>query len=261
MSSLKSHLTLVLSLIAILLSIFLFRIFSQIMHLYQKNIVNNYSIVIVSTKPITSLRDISEISSINPININSEIKKLKEKYQNIDFSNLKIPFFYKLKLKNFPSPTKLQEIQNQLKNYDFIKKVMTKSSSQTKIYNLLILLKTTTKIFMFLIAVLGFLLIIKQLEVWKLLHYERMYIMELFGAPVWFKGASLFKIAFLDSIISLILTIGLIFLITNSALFNNIINELNINFNLSYFNEIILLLITSFLISFVSSVIVVIGKK
>ena len=260
MSSLKSHLTLVLSLIAILLSIFLFRIFSQVMHLYQKNIVNNYSIVIVSTKPITSL-NISEISSINPININSEIKKLKEKYKNIDFSNLKIPFFYKLKLKNFPSPTKLQEIQKQLKNYDFIKKVMTKSSSQTKIYNLLMLLKTTTKIFMFLIAILGFLLIIKQLEVWKLLHYERMYIMELFGAPVWFKGAALFKIAFLDSIISLILTIGLIFLITNSALFNNIINELNINFQLNYFNEIILLLITSFLISFISSVIVVIGKK
>ncbi len=260
MNSLKSHLTLVLSLIAILLSIFLFRIFSQVMHLYQKNIVNNYSIVIVSTKPITSL-NISEISSINPININSEIKKLKEKYKNIDFSNLKIPFFYKLKLKNFPSPNKLQEIQKQLKNYDFIKKVMTKSSSQTKIYNLLILLKTTTKIFMFLIAILGFLLIIKQLEVWKLLHYERMYIMELFGAPVWFKGASLFKIAFLDSIISLILTMCLIFLITHSALFNNIINELNINFQLNYFNEIILLLITSFLISFISSVIVVIGKK
>ena len=260
MSSLKSHLTLVLSLIAILLSIFLFRIFSQIMNLYQKNIVNNYSIVIVSTKPITSL-NISEISSINPININSEIKRLKEKYKNIDFSNLKIPFFYKLKLKNFPSPTKLQEIQKQLKNYTFIKKIMTKSSSQTKIYNLLMLLKTTTKIFMFLIAILGFLLIIKQLEVWKLLHYERMYIMELFGAPVWFKGAALFKIAFLDSIISLILTIGLIFLITNSALFNNIINELNINFQLNYFNEIILLLITSFLISFISSIIVVIGKK
>jgi len=260
MSSLKSHLTLVLSLIAILLSIFLFRIFSQIMNLYQKNIVNNYSIVIVSTKPITSL-NISEISSINPININSEIKRLKEKYKNIDFSNLKIPFFYKLKLKNFPSPTKLQEIQKQLKNYTFIKKIMTKSSSQTKIYNLLMLLKTTTKIFMFLIAILGFLLIIKQLEVWKLLHYERMYIMELFGAPVWFKGAALFKIAFLDSIISLILTIGLIFLITNSALFNNIINELNINFQLNYFNQIILLLITSFLISFISSVIVVIGKK
>jgi len=260
MSSLKSHLTLILALIAILLSIFLFRIFSQIMNLYQKNIVNNYSIVIVSTKPITSL-NIPEISSINSININSEIKRLKEKYKNINFSNLKIPFFYKLKLKNFPSPSKLEEIKYRLKNYDYIRKVMTKSSSQTKIYNLLMLLKTTTKIFMFLIAILGFLLIVKQLEVWKLLHYERMYIMELFGAPVWFKGATLFKIAFIDSIISLIFTVILIFLITKSALFNSIINELNINFQLSYFNEIMLLFIISFLISFISSVIVIIGKK
>ena len=260
MSSLKSHLTLILALIAIMLSIFLFRLFSQIMHLYQKNILDDYSIIIVSTKPITSLK-LSEISSINPVNINPEIKKLKEKYKNIDFSNLQIPFFYKLKLKTLPSPTELKQIQQQLKEYDFIKKVMTKSSSQTKIYNLLMLLKMTTKIFMFLIAVLGFLLILKQLEVWKLLHSQRMYIMELFGAPFWFKGAALFKIAFIDSIISLIFTMGLIFIITNSLLFNSIIKELNINFQVNYINEMILLIITSFLISFISSLFVIIGKR
>ena len=260
MSSLKSHLTLILALIAIMLSIFLFRTFSQIMNLYQKNILDNYSIVIVSTKPLTSL-NIKDIASINPININSEIKKLKSKYKNIDFSNLNIPFFYKLKLKTLPSPDELQQIKNRLKDYDFIKKIMTKSSSQTKIYNLLMLLKTTSKIFMFLIAVLGFLLILKQLEVWKLLHTERMYIMELFGAPFWFKGAALFKIAFTDSIISLIFTIGIIFFITDSALFNSIINELNINFQVNYLNEIILLVIASFLISFISSLFVIIGRK
>ena len=260
MSSLKSHLTLILALISIMLSIFLFRIFSQIMNNYQKNIISNYSIVIVSTKPITSL-NIPEIAKINPVNINLEIKKLKQKYKNIDFSNLQIPFFYRLKLKILPSPNELKQIKSRLKNYAFIKKVMTKSSSQTKIYNLLMLLKTTTKIFMFLIGVSGFLLILKQLEVWKLLHSDRMYIMELFGAPFWFKGASLFKIAFIDSIISLILTIALIFFITNSLLFNSIINELNINFKVNYTNEIILLVIASFLISFLSSLFVIIGKK
>ena len=260
MSSLKSHLTLILALISIMLSIFLFRIFSQIMNNYQKNIISNYSIVIVSTKPITSL-DIPEIAKINPVNINLEIKKLKQKYKNIDFSNLQIPFFYRLKLKILPSPNELKQIKSRLKNYAFIKKVMTKSSSQTKIYNLLMLLKTTTKIFMFLIGISGFLLILKQLEVWKLLHSDRMYIMELFGAPFWFKGASLFKIAFIDSIISLILTIALIFFITNSLLFNSIINELNINFKVNYTNEIILLVIASFLISFLSSLFVIIGKK
>ena len=260
MSSLKSHLTLILSLTAIMLSIFLFRIFSNILNLYQKNIINDYSIVIVSTKPVTSL-NIPNLSSITPININNEIQKLKQKYKNIDFSNLKIPYFYKIQLKNFPSPSELKYIKQTLKNYSFIKKIMTKSSSQTKIYNLLMLLKTTTKIFMYLTGVLGFLLIIKQLEVWKLLHAERMYIMELFGAPFWFKGAALLKIAFIDSILALIFTIGLIFFITNSSLFTNIVNELNINFKVNYFKEIFLLIITSFLISFISSIIVIIGKK
>ena len=56
---------------------------------------------------------------------------------------------------------------------------------------------------MIISTIIGFMLIIKQLEVWKLEHNERMYIMELFGAPFWFRGLALFKIAIIDSIISI----------------------------------------------------------
>ena len=260
MNLLKSHLTLILALISIMLSIFLFRIFSVILYKYQQNITDNYSIVIVSTTKIDSL-PINEIKKIEPIDINSELKILKNKYKNIDFSNIQIPYFYKLKLKNLPSPDELNDIKRSLKNMPNIKKIMTKSSSQTKIYNLLMLLKIISKTFMILIGILGFLLILKQLEVWKLLHSERMYIMELFGAPFWFKGAALFKIAFLDSLVALVFTFLIIYLITNSALYINIINELNINFQIDYVKEFLILITTSFLISFISSILVIIGKK
>jgi len=260
MNSLKSHLTLILALISILLSVFLFRTFSQILFKYKQNIIDNYSIVIVSTAPL-SKPDINNFGELTEINVKNELNRLAKKYTNINFSNIILPHFYKLKLKNLPSPTELEHIKHILINKPFIKKVMTKSSSQVKIYNLLMLLEIVTKTFMVLIGILGFLLIIKQLEVWKLLHNERMYIMELFGAPFWFRGAALFKIAFIDSIISLIFTFILISLILNSAIFQKIISDLGINFEINFFKEFIILFVISFLISFISSILVVIGKK
>jgi len=260
MNSLKSHLTLILSLISIMLSIFLFRVFSQILQKYQQNIVDNYSIIVVSSSKITSL-SISQIKEIKQIDISDELTKLKNKYKNIDFSNIQIPYFYKLKLKYLPSPSELNHIKNTLKEIPYIKKIMTKSSSQTKIYNLLMLLKIVTKTFMVLISILGFLLILKQLEVWKLMHSERMYIMELFGAPFWFKGAALFKIAFLDSLMALLLTFFVIYFITHSAIYINIIHELNINFSLNLIKEFSILIASSFIISFISSILVVVGKN
>ena len=260
MSSLKSHLTLILALTSILFSIFIFRIFSEILYKYKQTIIDNYSIVIVSTNKLTP-PDINNLGELKQININSELKKLKQKYKNIDFSNIKLPYFYKLKLNTLPSPRELNNIKEELLNKPFIKKIMTKSSSQTKIYNLLMLLEIISKIFMFLTTILGFLLIIKQLEVWKLLHNERMYIMELFGAPFWFRGAALFKIAFIDALIALILTSILIIITINSFIFEKIITDLGIDFRIDILKETLLLFIISFLISFISSIIVVIGRK
>ncbi len=260
MSSLKSHLTLILALISILFSIFLFKTFSQILFKYKQNIIDNYSIVVVSTKKLTAI-DINNIGKLEKIDINNELKQLQRKYKNIDFSNIQLPYFYKIKLHSLPSPSQLENIKRMLLNTPFIKKVMTKSSAQTKIYNLLMLLEIMTKTFMYLIGILGFLLILKQLEVWKLLHNERMYIMELFGAPFWFRGAALFKIAFIDSLISLFITLGLIFIVTNSALFQKTINDLGINYQPDIFYNFGILFLISFIISSISSILVVIGKK
>jgi len=254
MSSLKSHLTLILALISIMLSIFFYRSFNEILKKYKQSIIDNYSIVIVSSKKIEKLNINAKII---PIDISNQLKKLKKEYKNIDFSNITLPYFYKLKLNYLPSPNELENIKNNLKNLEYIKKIMTKSSTQTKIYNLLMLLEIVSKTFMGLILILGFLLIIKQLEVWKLVHSERMYIMELFGAPFWFKGAALFKIAFLDAFIS----VFLIYIITHLAIYIQIIHDLNINFEINYFKEFLILFIVGIVISLFSTIFVIIGKK
>jgi len=260
MNSLKSHLTLILALISILISIFLFRLFNIILHQYQSNILNNYSIVVVSEEKIKHL-DVKEIGKIEKIDISKQLNNMKSKFKNINLDAIKMPYFYKLKLKTLPSPSKLNEIEEILKSYPYIKRVLTYRSSQTKIYNLLMLLKITSNLFMIIIAVSGFLLIVKQLEVWKLEHNDRMYIMELFGAPFWFRGAALFKIALFDSFIALLGTFAIIFYIKNSIMFKTILKDLNIALNLSFKQEFLILVVVSFSISLISSIIVVIGRN
>ncbi len=261
MNYLKSHITLILALISILVSIFLFEMFGQILKSYEKNIVDNYSIVIVSSKKLDQLTNYTEIESVKPVNISKELQKMKQQYKNINFNNITLPYFYRLKLKNFPSPDELKNITDRLKNEPYIKRVLTHSSSQTKIYNLLMLLKTVTKIFMFITAVLGFLLILKQLEVWKLSHSERMYIMELFGAPFWLKGAALFKIAAIDSLIAIFFTLIIIYFIVNSAFFLQTIHSLSISYSIDFLQESLKLIVISFAISLISSILVVTAKK
>jgi len=198
---------------------------------------------------------------IEKIDISKQLNSMKRKFKNLNLASIKMPYFYKLKLKTLPSPQKLNEIEQTLKSYPYIKRVLTYRSSQTKIYNLLMLLKITSNLFMIIIAVLGFLLIIKQLEVWKLEHNERMYIMELFGAPFWFRGAALFKIAFIDSIIALLSTFAIIFYMQNSIMYKTILKDLNISLNMNMQQEFLILLIVSFSISLLSSAVVVIGRN
>jgi len=260
MNYLKSHITLVLALISIMMSIFMYRIFLQIFTEYKKNIIDNYSIVIVSNKKINKL-NLNKIEEVIPIDITNNLKKLQKEYKNINFKGIKIPYFYRIKLNSLLSPKELNNFKEKLLQTGYITRVMTKSSTQTKIYNLLMLIEITSKTFMFLITILGFLLIIKQLEVWKLEHSERMYIMELFGAPIWFQGASLFKIAFIDSIISVFISTILMLIITHSDIFKQIIKDLNILFNCHCFKEISILFIIALTISLISTIIVVIGKK
>jgi len=260
MNSLKSHISLILALVSILFTIFLYITFSQILQKYQKNIVNNYSIAIVSDTPIEKL-NLPEIENIKPIKINSYINELKQNFKNIDFNNIKFPYFYTIKLKTLPSPKRLKQIEKYLSDLPFIKRVLTYRSTQTKIYNLLFLLKLISNAFMIIVGILGFLLIIKQLEVWKFEHSERMYIMELFGAPFWFKGAALFKIAFIDSFFSFLITIGIIYYFINSYLFIEIIRDLSINFTTNFTDIFIKLFLTAFCISIFSSIVVIIGRK
>lgn len=55
-------------------------------------------------------------------------------------------------------------------------------------------------------AVVSLFLIIKQMEIWKYAHKQRMQVMEIFGAPLMLRSGVLFKVAIVDAILATIFT-------------------------------------------------------
>jgi cell division transport system permease protein len=262
MNYLKNHLSLILALISILFSIEVYFIFNKIVTNYSQKIANNYNIIVVSNKPINNLK-LHNISKIEPINIENSLQNLKQNLQGFDIKKLKseLPYFYKLHFYKFPTPTEIEELTIQLKKIPFIKKIETFRANQNRIYNLLILTKTISIIFMNIILFISFLLILKQMEVWKLEHSERMYIMDLFGAPFLLKSGVLLRLTIIDSIISVIIIGIIITFISHSNLYQNILNQLGITININIIKDLALFLAISIVVSIISTIIVILSKK
>jgi len=262
MKYLKNHLSLIFALVSILFSIEIFLLLNKIVLTYENKIVKNYTAIIVSSKQITNL-DINKISNIEEINIEASLKNLKNELKNFDLSKLKnsIPYFYKIHFSELPTPSELKNMENKLSKLNYIKKVESFRSSQTKIYNLLLMIKIVTTIFMLIILFISFLLIIKQMEVWKLEHSERMYIMELFGAPLLLRSGILLRLAIIDSILSVVLIGWIINFLLDSPIYKNIFTQLQINISVNIWLDLSIFLGISVFISLLASFIVIISKK
>ncbi len=65
-------------------------------------------------------------------------------------------------------------------------------------------------------TVIGFFLIIKQMEFWHLLHSERMKIMDILGASLFLRSKALIVMALIDAFISAVITSIIFYIIQNS---------------------------------------------
>jgi cell division transport system permease protein len=105
-------------------------------------------------------------------------------------------------------------------------------------------------------------LIIKQMDIWRLQHQRRMYIMGLFGAPFWMQSASLYKAVILDSIIAAIL-VGIFYkLLPGFTDFESISSGVGLDLNnFKFFIDTLKLILISLAISIVSVSIVMLRQK
>ncbi|WP_281951090.1 FtsX-like permease family protein [Nitrosophilus kaiyonis] len=240
MKSLKNHLSLIIPLFAIFFAIEFYLILDRVIKQYEINLKNDYTILIVSDKnlkkdDIEKYLNISKIVEIKPDDM---IKKIKEEDISLDLETLKmfLPKFYQIYLNHFPSTSELEWIKSRLKVIPGIKRVETFSKTHSKIYNLLMISKQISKIFLIIVSIISVLLILKQIKVWHFEHKERMYIMELFGAPFWMRSGVLFRLAIVDTFIATLFLIGIYYYFLNSDILKNIFSYLHILLN---FEEII----------------------
>lgn len=201
----------ILPLMAILLGIEFYLVFERTTASYEKGLKEGYSMLVVTKKPLQSTdfkalnKHISSSENIDREDIVSEVAK------GISQSTSKkildaLPYFYNVGLDEYMSSTELEKIKSDLEADENIKKVETFGSSYNAAYKLFAFIKFTLKLFIGFMGVVSLFLIIKQMEIWKYAHIERMKVMEIFGAPLMLRSGVLFKAAIVDAFIATFLT-------------------------------------------------------
>lgn len=207
MKSLKNHIAVIIPLFVLLFSLQFSLVVKEVVSKYEQRLIQEYSIVIVSQKSIDKNVLMSKVAGIKRVEEISSKKILDRLKRDISSKNLALlkvalPKFYSVKLKKLPNEDGLKRIKRDFKKINSITKIETFAKTHTKMYKMFNFIKTISYIFSGLILVISVLLIFKQMKIWVLEHNQRMSIMSLFGAPFWMKSVFLYKLAFIDSIIS-----------------------------------------------------------
>ncbi len=211
MKFIKNHLMFILPLMAILLGVESYLVFDRTTDSYEKGLKEGYSMLVVSKKPMelsvfkTLNKHISTSEKIKRENIVSEIAKGVSQSSRKEIL-ASLPYFYNVGLDSYLHTSGLEEIKTDLEADANIKKVETFGSSYSSSYRLFSFIKFTLKLFIIFMAVVSLFLIIKQMEIWKYAHKQRMQVMEIFGAPLMLRSGILFKVAIADAFIATILT-------------------------------------------------------
>jgi cell division transport system permease protein len=201
----------ILPLMAILLGVEFYLVFDRTTNTYEKGLKEGYSMLVVTNEPASletfqSLNShVSSTEKIERETIVTEIAKGVGKSAKEEILG-SLPHFYSVGLDEYLGTSTLEKIKSDLEAHANVKSVETFGSSYSSSYRLFSFIKLSLKIFIVFIAVVSLLLIIKQMEIWKYAHRQRMKVMEIFGAPLMLRSGILFKVAILDAIIATILT-------------------------------------------------------
>lgn len=264
----RQYLSLLIPLIALLVGIESILLVNRAVLSHEELIGKNYAIVVVSTTQLNESdikQKVSEIHALHKLDTSGILDEIKAEFKDskIDNLNNSLPFFYSLTLNSFPNQYRIKQIENDLLSLGNITRIESFSKSHNQAYRLLVLLKGCVLVLSGLIFVLSFLLMTKQIEVWRFEHSERMEIMTYLGANSKFKNAPLYRLALIDSIIASLFVIIFVIVLSNNDKISSIISMLSISifsiktFIIDYF----ILLVSAYAISMFSVFMVILFQK
>ncbi len=237
MKSFKNHLSLITALFTILFTIQIFVAVDRAIDSYEEELSKNYSLIVIASSSITEKYFLSAhpiISKSELISVDKVLNRLTTdmKQKNIDLLKITLPKFYRISLKNYPSPTQIKSLNKALKKISAVTKVESFSQSHDTLYNLLILFKYVVLILAVAVFTVTTLLILKEMRIWQFQHMERMNIMALFGAPVWLRSAVLFRLSIVDATIASTLVIGTFIALNTQEWIHEKLHSVNISIDL-----------------------------
>lgn len=237
MNTLKQHLSLLIPLIAMLFSLQCLLILERTVAKQEQFITQKYAIGITAKKPITfesiqsKIVEAKELSELNP---KDSIAKLTKDIKDNSLTNLtqQLPYFYSLSLEYFPNTQRLAAIEAVLKKNPNIIAVDTFSKRHLENYMLLSFIKFSVLTFSIILVIISFMLMLKQIEIWRYANKDKMEIMDILGANVWIRNRSLFKLALIDSFLASFIITLLVFYIASLQITLDTLQSLGFGLNI-----------------------------
>lgn len=242
MRSISSHFSIIISVFVLLFCFQFSHVVNKIVDDYADKIINDYSIVIVSSAEIKEeelKKQIGEIDSLLEISSKKILDRLKNDMssKNLALLQVALPKFYSIKLNTMPNKKRVDAIKQKLLSIGSVTRIETFAKTHEKIFKMFLILQTMAYVFTFFVAFIAVLLIFKQVRIWVYEHNRRMSIMTLFGASFFMKSAMLYRMTIVDSLISAFLVSGFYFVVPKLSTVENFTSELDIAlpaFNLLY---------------------------
>ena len=267
MKFIKRHISLIFPLIAILLGLEFFIVFDRTTDSFEKGLQSGYSMMVVS-KDEMSIDDfrawdshIEQVKELEKSKILERLNLNKDKSKQKSFES-SLPNFYSLKLDGYLTVNELASVKSNLQKSSNILSIETFQSSYQSKYELFSFIKFSFQTFIGFMTIIGFFLIVKQMEVWNFLHAERMKVMEIFGASLFLRSKVLINMALIDAVISAILTSWLFYLFKNSWVEGSQMEILKENIEGVFkFSDIFILLFVSITVVMIAVFLVVVNVK
>jgi len=267
MRFIKRHISLIFPLVAILLGLEFFIVFDRTTDSFEKSLKNGYSMMVVS-KDEMSIDDFKawdgHIEQVIELKKNKILERLemdkdasrKEKFE------ASLPNFYSLKLDGYLTVKELDGVKSNLEKSDNILSIESFQSAYQSKYELFLFIKLAFRTFIIFMTIIGFFLIIKQMEVWNFLHAQRMKIMEIFGASLFLRSKVLINMALIDAVISALITSLIFYLIQNFWVKGSQMEILKENVTAIFsLSDVFILLFASIVLVMIAVYLVVINVK
>ena len=266
MRFIKTHISLIFPLVAILLGLEFFIVFDRTTDSFEKNLQNGYSMMVVS-KDEMSIDDFKSwddhIEQVEELEKSKILERLKmNETGNQKKFEASLPNFYSVKLNGYLTVEALEIVKENLEKSNNILTIESFQSAYQSKYELFSFIKLSFQTFILFMSIIGFFLIIKQMEVWNFLHSERMKVMEIFGASLFLRSKVLIIMAAVDAVISAIITSVIFYLIQNTWVRGSQMDILKENVDAMFsYSDIFILLFAALFVVMVAVFLVVINIR